>query len=513
MRIIIVEDETSIRHGLCNMIPKLNSDYYVVGSASNGAEGLRLIESCKPDLVIMDIQMPEMDGLTMLEQLRKKGVQCRVIVLTAYSDFAYAKRAIELNISQYLLKPIKLPEFRSAMEAIHGELEAEKGKEKLQEKLTSLAQILRGCILAELPIDEEIKRITMESYGLDVEEPLAMMTIWLGAGYDKSCSHVQEILQSYAGKATDNKNCLLVSPRYQMVMIVLYHIEDMERVRKRCRGAVAPAVFRGLNSAPIICWGECTGLANLAALFAELHENMKWGLSFEAGTLICQEKIDSVPGIPLKYPADIETGMKKAVAGDSDLEYYRLFRQFSRFCIDAGCQPEDIRGASIRLALSILANAKALGKLSETMRSKNVVGLITQAVCWEEIWEVFQNISQLIRESDEEEEHPELSSLVREAVTIIEEYYDQGITLDELAQRLGVSEEYISTLFKKETGMGFTETVRRYRIDRIKELLLHSSLKLNQIADMVGYTDPKYMSKVFKEEVGVLPAEFRKQNH
>ena len=86
-------------------------------------------------------------------------------------------------------------------------------------------------------------------------------------------------------------------------------------------------------------------------------------------------------------------------------------------------------------------------------------------------------------------------------------------TLEELAERLCVTDEYLSTLIKKETGISFTETVRKMRIERIKELLLHSSLKLNQIAEMVGYSDPKYMSKVFKEEVGMLPAQFRKQNH
>lgn len=94
----------------------------------------------------------------------------------------------------------------------------------------------------------------------------------------------------------------------------------------------------------------------------------------------------------------------------------------------------------------------------------------------------------------------------------MQEYYNQGITLEEIAEKLHVSEEYLSTQFKKETGKTFTETIKKYRLEHIKQLLLQSSLKLNQIADMVGYSDPKYMSKVFKEEVGMLPTEFRKKN-
>ena len=103
--------------------------------------------------------------------------------------------------------------------------------------------------------------------------------------------------------------------------------------------------------------------------------------------------------------------------------------------------------------------------------------------------------------------------LAQRAGQLMQEYYNQGITLEEIARKLCVSEEYLSAQFKKETGKTFTETIRGYRIEKVKELLLQTTLKLNQIADLAGYTDPKYMSKVFKDEVGVTPAEYRKLNN
>ena len=106
-----------------------------------------------------------------------------------------------------------------------------------------------------------------------------------------------------------------------------------------------------------------------------------------------------------------------------------------------------------------------------------------------------------------------LSPLVRNAVQMVRKYYDHGLTLEETADRLFVSEEYLSSQFKKETGRGFKETVRHYRIERIKDLLMNTSLKLNQIAELTGYADPKYMSRVFREETGMLPNEFRKTAH
>ena len=148
MKIVIVEDEKSIRNGLTKMLPKLGPDYDVAGSAKDGLEGYQLIRDIKPDLVIMDIQMPEMDGLTMLEKLRADGFSGKAVVLTAYSDFSYAKRAIELGIENYLLKPIKIDELKTTLEAVNLSLRQEAGTRKMQEKLLSLEQIFRSALLA-----------------------------------------------------------------------------------------------------------------------------------------------------------------------------------------------------------------------------------------------------------------------------------------------------------------------------------------------------------------------------
>ena len=92
MKIVIVEDEAPIREGLQKVITKINSRYEVLGTASNGIDGLELILEKKPDLIIMDIRMSKMDGLTMLEHARAKGVDCKAVILSAFSDFSYAKQ-------------------------------------------------------------------------------------------------------------------------------------------------------------------------------------------------------------------------------------------------------------------------------------------------------------------------------------------------------------------------------------------------------------------------------------
>ena len=115
MKIVIVEDEAAIRNGLAGLLPKISPDYEVAGTASDGMEGLAVIREQQPDLVILDIRMTGMDGLTMLRTLRDEGNVCRAVVLSAYSDFDYARTAIELGVESYLLKPVKVKELKAVL--------------------------------------------------------------------------------------------------------------------------------------------------------------------------------------------------------------------------------------------------------------------------------------------------------------------------------------------------------------------------------------------------------------
>lgn len=132
------------------------------------------------------------------------------------------------------------------------------------------------------------------------------------------------------------------------------------------------------------------------------------------------------------------------------------------------------------------------------------------AASWDQIKRSMEKFFELLDLNMQEKEELPVSVLVQKAQQMIRKYYDQGIALEEVANKLFVSEEYLSAQFKKETGVTFSETIRKLRIEKVKQLLADTHLKLNQIAELAGYSDPKYMSKVFKEEVGMLPNEFRK---
>lgn len=506
MKIVIVEDEAAIRNGLAKMIAKLGPEYEVVGTAIDGEDGLRMIRAARPDLVILDIQMPGMDGLTMLSRLREQQISCKAVVLTAYSDFSYAKQAIELGIENYLLKPLKIPELTKTLEIVRESIELEQG----QARLFTLERLVRSSILGELPIDEELNQITKERFGLDIHEQLVLFGIGLGEKYDTYLADTVRILKECGTHATDYQACIIESVKYQMVLAVLFQIQDIQQLQKRFADKILPVIVNGLGISPVFTWAECQGLEHAPDAFAQVLTEREWNLNFPAGTLVSQQRIEDLVLAPLKYPIHMENHIRSSMTAQDKKAFEQSVRQLFRICMEIPHHPDEIKEALVRYCLSIINLAKSMGNRKETVTAQTIFHRIAQAYTWREIGDIVDALYDSV--SMQLEQPSDISPLVKRAGQLIEEYYNQGITLEETAQKLCVSEEYLSAQFKKETGATFTETVRKFRINKAKDLLLHSSLKLNQIADLVGYSDPKYMSKVFKEEVGMLPAEYRKSH-
>lgn len=134
MRIIIVEDEPNTREGIMNMIRRY-TDHQVAAVAENGEEGLEMIEKYRPHLVITDVRMPKMNGLDMLEEVKKRHIDVQAVVLTGYSEFEYARQALRLGVTEYVLKPLELDDFLSALEQAEARLEQKKAERMLPEQM------------------------------------------------------------------------------------------------------------------------------------------------------------------------------------------------------------------------------------------------------------------------------------------------------------------------------------------------------------------------------------------
>lgn len=500
MKIVVVEDERPIREGLSKIIPKLGDSYEVAGSASSGDRGIEVIEETKPEVILMDIQMPDMDGLTMLTKLRKKRIRAKVIVLTAYSDFEYAQQSIDLGVSRYLLKPMKIKQLKQALDEIGEQLK----KENRGKQLLSLDHIFQSCLSGH--VEKEILSMLRERYTLDPAEGIYLCTIYIPENQNSQRIKVLELTTRLKNNpmlqfvtVSIGQNCYLILYRWEL--------SDLESYIQH---NVFPMFCENIKGDVLFAWEKANGVRDLQAAGQRLRKLLEWNLVFGRGIFLTQKKVKRLSVRTLNYPVNLEHEIRKAVINADQRKLSFCLDQFLRQCRKDVYEPSSIKEACIRCCWMIIHTKREYGrKAGNEVFVQETLNSLIHAVTWEEISCVLkEEIGQLPVDKFTEHIQIKESTAVR-AVRMIEDYYSQGITLGEIADKLCISEEYLSSQIKKETGSSFSVLIKEIRIREIKKLLVTTKLKLNQIAALVGYTDPKYMSKVFKEEIGMLPSDYR----
>ena len=350
-----------------------------------------------------------------------------------------------------------------------------------------------------------------DNYGIIQGHNLYCMYIFLGKYYESEKKEVGLFLEELKEHNPERKLCWLPREKQQAALVCFYGEEDVSKLLKYVKHSVVPACSVRLHDRGVFTWKECKGLNRLTETELELEKACGWHLILGDRVLIECEKILQMRTYQFIYPAELENRARSAVIHMNAEEFTGCFQKFMKYGRIEVHSPQELREVCIRFAYAIINTAKECGTLrDEELMVQRVLKTILGAVSWEEIEAVMMELFSRIEISQINQTSSEY--LVQKALTIMKECYSDGITLEETARRLHVTEQYLGTQLKKETGTSFTETVRKFKIMHVKELLLDTDLKLNQIAAMTGFSNPKYMSKVFKQEEGMLPNEYRRIN-
>lgn len=511
MKIVVVDDDFWIREELGEALKKINPAYEIVGMAENGQEGLEIIRNQKPDLVITDIQMPVMDGLTMLSFVRAEGIDCKALILSGHVEFDYARRAIALDVLDYLYKPDIGDNVVEEFTPILGNIEKIIQKEKTRAKFYQLEHIFLNSLTGQLEEDEKIAEFIEENYGIQKDEPVVIYKVAMKENYHVYHKMVYRMLEDVGEHESHFHTYLMDFPYKKVVLMMLYHLEDKDWTYDYFKNTVTPMLSNEVKGGMICSWGCCNGILNMRHNILEMDEDLEWNLFFGKGHMISRYEIEQLHTNQAKYPYYLEAYIKEALLHNQKEDYLNTLQKYRRYCVENVYTPGDIKEILTRCFLNILHVALEAGKFDEMPRTRDWLKRIEQALYWSELRENFLAFFDEIQNHSEDRE--EYSVMIRTTLALVHEYYNQGITLGEIAKQLCVTEAYLSTQLKQGTGKTFTEIIRSHKISHIKRLLLETSMKLNEIADQTGYSDAKYMSKVFKEEVGMLPAEYRRKNN
>ncbi len=536
-KVLIIDDEPTIRKGLINIINWKKFQCEVCGEAWDGVDGLEKLEEFKPDIIFVDINMPEIDGLTMIKRAKAIVPHSKFIILSGYREFTYMQEAIKIGAFDYLLKPSSIEEIcevikRAVIELKYqkeDQLEISKLKKCFEESIPLLKEKLLYDIIFQININEDEINEGFELYGVDIHD-FVMMIIEIDKEAEKKEPYQRQLYQFGVIHtveemfAEDFKVEKIVLSSKQIAFIIL-PVEKGE--------LLVDSVYKKANSVQQLvesCFDFTVTIAisTKGRSVEELHQKMiecKNGLSYRFymgdSSIILYRDLDGFyKGQDTWQYEGYDKILCEAIKTGNEENVTHTLQQIKSNILQTGKDPEQIKSFywnlifeinNIRISIKNLEASdkdisKDISSLYKMIESANHVG---------DLHELLEEVSGNIVNRINKYNKKNINQILQNAMKYICEHYAAPITLNELAEHTYVSTYYLSRMFKKELGKNFVEYLNEVRIEKAKELLQDNKYKTYEIAELVGVQDPHYFSKIFKKYTNMTPTEYKEKyfNH
>jgi two-component system, response regulator YesN len=501
MKVIIVDDEQIIRQGIKTFVPWEKLKCTMVGEAANGLEALQLMEEVNADIIISDIRMPLMDGLDLSRELRLKYPECKIILLTGYEDFEYAKKALQYQVEDYLLKPVGDDELTRVIKKTVEKLEAESIEQKKNIQLKSVVIENKDSIFKHYIEDLITGRISDDQILPQIED-LHITLVEDGLYQLIIIFPDQNLSDLIIPESSYDIPCQIDG---QEGRLILYYCDPMEDL-----------FFKNLNLKKISAavGSKVVGVKNFQQSLLEAESACKYRYFLTSPTLIYHSDKDLVKTRFLRTlppPMKYENVERKVIEMFHSLhpEMNDLLSRLLHSCLLDGNQQE----VYIRYCRRIynLARKEVERKGIKISLNKNdPFESVNNYDQWKTIQHkterIYLELEKIVLKSSENQ----FSLITSQTISYIEKHFKEDISLSHIAEILSVSESHISRIFKKETGINFVPWVNRFRVEYSLDLLASGEYKLYDIADLSGFSDYKYYTRQFKRFMGISPTEFRK---
>lgn len=500
-KVLIVDDEYLVRLGLRTSFHWALHGFEIVGEASNGEEALRVFEKTDPDILLTDIKMPVMDGIELIEILKKRKPQLYVALLTNHDDFSYARRAIQLGASQYILKSeLQEETILSALKMASDSMSGDSVRQHRSSRLDSYIRksLLSGTNRPEIP-EEEIEKLPGGDYAaLSCRCDLSSLLEETQISFHKAClAMLQDVNPGARIVSAEEDHILRV-----FLLCRLKDAGDIEALKEHMRLAISnlrqyyEIEFRAGVSG-------IHRVQELPLLISEANEALD--LCFFCSENCCSREADrrqeNVHVGHRKLSALIEAKDWPALKQEIELLFDQLQLCRSMAMAEA-CYIDLLSLARQTSYAHVLLGEDFIREKKIDYQSYRSFGHIDEMKVY--IMDLYRSMMNLISGKGKR-----YSSIVSRSIAFIQNNYSRTISLAEAAEDACVSKSYLSLLFKQETGINFSKYLMDYRIERAKQLLSQSAMHIYEIAEQVGFPNPYYFSKVFKEYTGKSCKEYR----
>lgn len=538
-RILIADDEAGIREGVARYLRKHCSTYEVAETAENGADALKKAQELLPEVIITDIAMPRMNGLDFLEQIRHTLPDTKMIIVSGYDKFEYARQAMRLGVKEYLVKPLDTKKLLAALEELKTELDAEKAAWNRKDSTDTGAGGAAGKGSGECREtgglgSEETGGPRTEKDGRDgggdgqkeqavlaeklhqavgetecTEDDLSIRRVALWRGNVPAEALRTALRNRFKGivKAT----CISTAEEKNAIVFQYNKEESAQAFIKMNLGLTAVANHmkqENLGDVRFFLGGEVTGLNRLACSWMQARTAAEYGLFGEMPPVFNYE--DGVAKQLAACSCPPEELLKKLVMeacyGNSQSLEAAADSLFTWFQKEQNGNAAFIRSNVLAVSHRILGhetNTAAITYLEAEKFRQSVM----KAESLEELKKEFLHFLRFMGEKKTGSVRQEQSIAQKVDRIIQENIGNPEFSLDDVAGLLFISPNYLRQLFKQETGMTFVEYLTRTRMKQAKMLLDTGEVRVADVAEHVGYRDPRYFSSCFKKLYQISPSD------
>ena len=534
-KILLVDDEILVRDAIRENIDWGKLDCELIGDCENGKQAVEFVKTHEVDIVLTDILMPYMDGMELSHFLHDNYPDVLIVIFSGFGEFEYAKKAIQYNVSEYMLKPVTAMELTKVIENMKEKLDSRKKEQRKMESLTEVSQdyhknanVIRSkaldCLVkctreVQVSLDElERMGITFqaasyrvavfdidtysEMYQMDMDkqQESALMAFVLFNVGDEI------VVQEKAGvvyQEGNNRVCIIFAGNRTKEFSENIH-RICHEIQKKVKEVIGLETSIGIGSwvrSPY----ELIYSYRLAAKAIDYRYLLGGNLLFDMEEKKTDNSIFLINDLETLTEAiksgdrrlmeetlgQIETEIKSALVEKSYACIYlqQVIRAIGNTCQSLSEEPE-----------KIIAQREALLKAVTEQR------MFSQAAALVEKYaqEVFDELQELNSSSGQRQGMLAMDYIQKN-------YMDPGLSLNSICSYLNISTSYFSTIFKEMTGETFIEVLTRVRMEKAKELLENTTMKNYEIAEKVGFSDPHYFGISFKKITGKTPTEYARE--
>lgn len=532
--IILVDDEEEVRKSIIKQIDWESAGFQVVGDAENGEDALEKIEVLEPDVVLTDIRMPYMDGLTLAEKIRQRYPSTKVVIFSGYDDFEYAQKAIKLNVTEYILKPVNVEELTSILKRIKSnldeEIEEKRNVSRLCENYRKSLPIIREQFFNDM-VHRRLADDLIESKLREYDIPITGARKWIIAAIDVEKSddrskktlslHEEEelipisVMQIVREKLKSYCRFSLFQSTAEAGMVVIAALDDDNTTTGLIDvlGDICKETKRILEVPVTIGIGHSvTGLSKIAGSYQSAVEALGYKAVVGSGITIYINDMEPVGSGKLEFDNSDESDFISAVKFGPDEKIEAVMVRISGKLESARVHYRQQQVYVFGVLNTVIQMIQQYDlNLEEILGGElEYLSVIDKLQKREEFGEWLLKTARKMNQAINQERDMTTRQVIQQAKQyIMDNYQNPDLSVEMICRHLHMSPAYFSTMFKKETGQAYIAYLTEIRLNKAVELLNKTDDKTYVIASKVGYQEQNYFSYVFKKKFGVSPTKFR----